>query len=167
MVSPQRLDTRSAGRLNRTAGRGRYTRSLISSDDDVHTSKNGINSGTSHSRESLSTHIEPLSSDPYNRKIGSAEDLGEVSSYLEGLNEDASDLKGIFARLIKLREAAELIRGSAAVDSSEARNDRNAVLNATVLLYKRLEKTSERAASEVMALFHIRSFVCYAMRIIC
>lgn len=128
----QRLDTRSLGRLQRTAGRGgKYTQELRSKDDAFISTRGGSNQ-------------RPMSQDPFSGD----DDESAVSLYLESLNNDALELKRQLDHLLKLKQAAGLIKGSPGA-IADKKNDINAVLNAVVKIYKSLEEAVAKAKDQV------------------
>lgn len=142
-TAQQRLDTRSVSRLNRTGGSGRYTRALTSADD------------TAYAVTKIASSSRPLVA----RNSAKFMPETEIKDSLRLLNGEALSLKANLDHLIKLREAAALIKAAGIVPEG-FKDDRNAVLNNTIAICKRLEADKVTAASEVRTGLHDRSLFC-------
>ena len=144
--SSQRLDTRSVGRMHKTVGSRKFTKSLHTRiEKDLNEETNDRSTPTTRKHYCAE---KVASRDEFERLT--QDTIQQIDDYLVRLNGDAAELKGCFDSLIKLRDAASLIRQSGSTVDSDKKNEIHMVLNAVSKIYKRLDDTAATRRMKVL-----------------
>lgn len=139
---PQRLDTRSAGRVRRTVGNGKFTESLHTKIENEFDRPRSIARNNNLTQGSKSRN-------EFDRGAN-GDSIEQIDDYLVRLNRDAVELKGYFDHLLKLKDAATLILQSGSTGEPDKKNDINTVLNAVTRIYKRLDDATTKLNIKVV-----------------